>query len=69
MSIRESVSTITRQTVLIFRRGVLAIEPSLIPLLWVTVKFGVRKTNILPFLNGDATKFSIGPVYEFSATV
>ena len=64
MCIGKPVSTVTRQRVLIFRRSVLAIEPSLIPILWVIVKFGVRKNNILPFLNGDATEFSIGPVYD-----
>ena len=69
MCVGKPVSTVTQQRVLIFRRSILAIEPSLIPILWVTVKFYVRKANILPFLNRNATKFSVGPVYEFSATV
>ena len=69
MSVGKLVSTVTRQRVLIFRRSVLAIEPSLIPILWVTVKFSMRKANILPFLNGDATEFSIRLIYEFSVTV
>ena len=65
----KPVSTVTRQRVLIFRGSILTIEPSLVPILRVTVKFGMREVNILPFLNGDATKFRIGPVYEFSMTV
>ena len=35
----------------------------------MTVKFGVWEADILPFLNGDAAKFSVGPVYKFSTTV
>ena len=33
------------------------------------MKFGVREADVLPFLNGDAAKFSVGPVYKFSMTV
>ena len=33
------------------------------------MKFGVREADVLPFLNGDATKFNVGPVYKFSTMV
>ena len=69
MSIGEPVSTVTRQTVLIFGGGVFTIEPSLVPFFGVIVQLSMRKFNLFPFLNGDAAKFSIGTVYEFSTPV
>ena len=29
------------------------------------MKFGMRKADILPFMNVKATKFGVGPVYKF----
>ena len=46
--------------------GVFIIEPSLVPVFGVTMQLSMRKFNFFPFLNGDATKFSVGTVYEFS---
>ena len=31
--------------------------------------FGVRETDVFPFLNGNANKLSVGPIYKFSTTV
>ena len=69
MCIGKPVSTITRQRVLIIRGSILIVEPSLVPILRMTMKFGVREADVLPFLNGDAAKFSVGPVYKFSTMV
>ena len=69
MSIGKPVGTVTRQRVPIFRGGVFTIEPSLVPVFGVTVQLSMRKFNFFPFLNGDAAKFSVGTVYEFSTPV
>ena len=67
MSIGKPVGMVTQQRILIFRGSVLTVEPSLIPLFGVTVQLGISKFNLFSFLNGYATKFSIGSVYKFSA--
>ena len=33
------------------------------------MKLCMREAGILPFLNRNTTKFDVGPVYKFSATV
>ena len=33
------------------------------------MKLCIRKADVLPFLNRNAAKFSVGPVYKFSSTV
>ena len=65
----KPVSTVTQQRVLVFKGGVFTVEPSLVPLFGVTVHLGMRKFNLFSFLNGDATKFSVGSVYKFSTPV
>ena len=69
MSVGKPVDTIIRQRILVFRGGVFTVEPSLIPLFGVTMQLCMRKFNLFYFLNGDATKFSIGSIYKFSAPV
>ena len=58
-----------RQRVLVFKGSFFTVEPSLVPLFGVTVQLGMRKFNLFPFLNRDATKFSVGSIYKFSAPV
>ena len=69
MCVGKPVSTITLQRVLVIRGSILTVEPSLVLVFRMTMKFGVRKADVLPFLNGNAAKFSVGPVYKFSTTV
>ena len=69
MSVAKPVRTVTRQRILISWRCVSAIKPSLIPILRVTMKFGVRADDIFPLLNCHSTKFSIGPICKLSTAV
>ena len=69
MSIAELVSTVARQRIFISRRGVMIVEPCLIPILGVAVMFGMRKIDFFPFLNRHSAKFSIGAVRKFSTAV
>ena len=69
MGVGKSVITIAWKGILIFRRSISAIKPSLVPFLRVTVQFGMREFNFFPLLNGDTTKFSVGTVYKFCMPV
>ena len=69
MCVGKPVRTITRQRILIFRGSIFAIEPSLVPILRMTMMLGMREADVFPFLNTYAAKFSIGPVYKFSTAV
>ena len=69
MFIAEPMSTITRQKIFIFRSGVSAIEPRLIPILGVAMMFGMRKIDFFSFLNRYHAKLYIGAVGELSMEV
>ena len=69
MSVGKTVITVAWKRVLIFRRGIYAVEPSLVPFLRVTVQFGMREFNFFPLLNRDTTKFSVGTIYKFCTPV
>ena len=69
MRVAEPFRTEARQGIFIVRGGILAIKPSCIPLLGVSMEFDVGISNLLPLLNGHTTQFSVGAVGEFSATV
>ena len=69
MSVGKPVGTIAWQRVLVFRRGILTVEPSLVPVLRVTVQLGMRELNFFLLLNRDATEFSVGTIYKFCAPV
>ena len=69
MSVGKPVVMIAWQRVLIFRRGILAVEPSLVPVLRMTVQLGMREFNFFLLLNRDATKFSVGSVCKLCTTV
>ena len=69
MCVAKPVRTITRQRILISWRHISAIKPSLIPVLGVTMKLGVREANIFPLLNRHSTKFSVGSVCKLCTTV
>ena len=47
----------------------MAIEPRLVPVLWVTWRLGVREKAVSPSLNGDAAKFQAWPVGALVLTV
>ena len=51
------------------RGSVFTVEPCLVPLFGVTVQLAMREFNLFSFLNRDATKFSVGSIYKFSAPV
>ena len=51
MGVGKPVITIARKGILIFRRSISAVKPSLVPFLRVAVQFGMRKFNFLPLLN------------------
>ena len=69
MGVGKPVITIAWKRVLIFRRGIYAVEPSLVPFLRVTVQFGMREFNFFPFLNRDTTKLSVGTIYKLCTSV
>ena len=69
MSVGKPVITIAWKRVLIFRGGIYAVEPSLVPFLRVTVQFDMREFNFLPLLNRNTTKFSVGTIYKFCTPV
>ena len=69
MSVGKPVITIAWKRVLIFRRGIYAVEPSLVPFLRVTVQFGMREFNFLPVLNRDTTNLNVRTVYKFCTPV
>ena len=69
MCVAKPVRTVTRQRIFISWRRISAIKPSLIPVLGVTMKLGVRETDIFPLLNRHPTKLSVGSVCELCATV
>ena len=69
MRIAEPFRTEARQGIFIVRGGILAIKPSCIPLLGVSMEFDVGISDLLPLLNGHTAQFSVGAIGEFSATV
>ena len=69
MSVGKPVIMVAWKRVLIFRRGIYAVEPSLVPFLRVTVQFDMREFNFLPLLNRNTTKFSVGTIYKLCAPV
>ncbi len=69
MSVGKPVITIAWKRVLIFRRGISAVEPSLVPFLRVTMQFDMREFNLLLLLNRNTTKFSVGNIYKFCTSV
>ena len=46
-----AVRTVARQGILFSRGSILTVEPGLVPVFWMAVKFGVRKINLFPFLD------------------
>ena len=69
MCITKTVRAVTQQRVFISWRCVFAIKPSLVPLLGVIVKLGVREADILPILNRHSAELSIGSVCELCSMV
>ena len=69
MCIAKTMRTVNRQRIFISWRCIFAIKSSLIPVLGVTMKLGVREADIFPFLNSHSTKFSIGSVCKLCTTV
>ena len=69
MRVAEPFRTEARQGIFIVRGGILAIKPSCIPLLGVSMEFDVGISDLLPLLNGHTAQFSVGAIGEFSATV
>ena len=69
MRVAEPFRTEARQGIFIVRGGILAIKPSCIPLLGVSMEFDVGISDLLPLLNGNTAQFSVGAIGEFSATV
>ena len=69
MRVAEPFRTEARQGIFIVRGGILAIKPSCIPLLGVSMEFDVGISDLLPLLNGHAAYFSIGAVGKFNVTV
>ena len=68
MRVAEPFRTEARQGIFIVRGGI-AIKPSCIPLLGVSMEFDVGISDLLPLLNGHTAQFSVGAVGEFSVTV
>ena len=69
MCVAKPVRTITRQRIFIGWRSISAIKPSLIPVLGVIMKLGVREADIFPLLNCHSTKFSIGTICKLRTAV
>ena len=69
MCIAKTVREVTGQRVFISWRCVFAVEPSLIPVLGVTMKLCVREADIFPLINSQSTKFSVGSICKLCTTV
>jgi len=69
MSVGKPVIMIAWKRVFIFRGGIYAVEPSLVPFLRVTVQFDMREFNFLPLLNRDTTKLCFGTIYKLCTPV
>ena len=69
MSVGKPVITIAWKRVFIFRGGIYAIEPSLVPFLRVTVQFAMREFDFFLLLYRDTTKFSVGTIYKLCTPV
>ena len=69
MGVGKPVITKAWEGILIFRRSISAVKPSLVPFLRMAMQFGMRESNFLPLLNGNTTKFSVGAIYKFCAPV
>ena len=69
MSVGKPVLTVAWERVLIFRRGIYAVEPSLVPFLRVTVQFAMREFDFFLLLYRDTTKFSVGTIYKLCTPV
>ena len=69
MRVAEPFRTETRQGIFIVRGGILAIKPSCVPLLGVSMEFDVGIGDFLPLLNGHTAQFGIRAVGEFSTAV
>ena len=69
MSVAEPFRTEARQGIFIVRRCILAIKPSYIPFLGVSMEFDMGIGDFFPFLNGHTAKFGIRAVSEFSTAV
>ena len=50
------------QSILVSRRGILAIKPRLVPILGVTRQASIREDGVSSSLDGDSAKFQDGPV-------
>ena len=69
MSVAEPFWMEARQGIFIVRGGILAIKPSCVPLLGVSMEFDVGIGDFFPFLNGHTAKFGIRAVGEFGTAV
>ena len=65
MSVGKPVITVAWKRVLIFRRGIYAVEPSLVPFLRVTLQFGMREFNFLLFWIETPASSVLGPFTNF----
>ena len=69
MRVGKSVRTVTRQRIVIIRRSIFTVKPSLVPILRMAMEFCMRKTDIFSLLNRNTAQFGIGPVYKLSTAV
>ena len=69
MSVAEPFWTEARQGIFVVRRCILAIKPSYVPFLGVSMEFDVRVGDFFPLLNGHTAQFGIRAVSEFSTAV
>ena len=69
MRVAEPFRTETRQGIFIVRGGILAIKPSCIPLLGVSMEFDVGISDLFPLLNCHTAQFGVGTIGKFSAAV
>ena len=69
MCVAKAFRAVTRQGVFIRWRCIDAIKPSLVPLFGVTVEFGMREGDFLPFLNRHPAQFRIGSIRELCVMV
>ena len=69
MCVSQAFRAVNRQGVFVRWRGIHAVKPSLVPLFGVTVEFGIREGDFLPFLNRHSAQFRIGSIGELYAMV
>ena len=65
----KALHTITRQWILVSRRGIFAVKPCLVPIFGVTRQAGIGEHIISSLFNQEPAKFQAGSIRELILVV